>query len=324
MQHCWPFPSSQQIKAAFASMSNMTNNRTLSSLMQNSTPELKQLKDTTNLLDNNSKQAPALPGAQAPAIQTTSQLLSAAQLAAQNSQLPIQPTLSAQEANNQSTTNQQQQLTKETNGQHQAKPIKVDQPVLLNSNNVSDLINNATSNLKASKKEEVEDINIEDDEPTIEDEEIDAVDDVNDSGEDDSTTLKMKLKQQQQQQRHALRRSAFSDPRCMDPKLLSTNLAKFQSQLNSNNMISAALSQLVNTKQVMAAAVASLTGHYGPDSPPSGSLKSPNSTASATTLPSDDSPNSSFNSISIAGSLKKRRKYSSYSIAEILHEPADV
>jgi len=310
---CWSFPNSQQIKAAFASMTNMANNnRTLGSLMQNSTPELKQLKDTTNLLDN--KSPTTLPtSAQSTNLTQTAPLLNVAQLAAQSFALPPlqqQPpstTLPQAEANHQVSTNVQQ-TNKESNGQ---KAMKVDTPLLnnvtnlINSNLMSNTINNTTNitinnTIKfapTTKKEEVvEDINIEDDEPTI-DEEIEPVDDVNDSGEDDSTTLKLKLKQHQQR---ILRRSAFSDP-----KLLTSSLAKF----SSNNMISA-LSQLVNNKQAMAAAVANLTAYGHTDS----TLKSPNST----TLTNDDSPNSS------AGSQKKRRKYSSYSIAEILHDPTDL
>lgn len=303
MQHCWPFPNSmQQIKAAFASMSNIASNRTLG--LMPSTPELKQLKDTPNLLDK-------------PALTSNSQssaLPNVAQLAQQSS--PPATSLPADGGNLQATTNQQ--LTKETNGAN--KQMKLDPPLLLNNlANLSSLNSTLNSNClnNKSKKDEVEDINIEDDEPTIEDEEIDAVDDIGgDSGEDESTTLKQKLKQQHQR---ALRRSAFSDP-----KSISSQLAKFNNHLNSDMMISA-LSQLVSTKQARTAAMA-LSNNSGPDSPPSGSLKSPNSTASATTLPGsgEDSPNSSFNSISIAGSLKKRRKYSSYSIAEILNEPGDV
>ena len=309
MQHCWPFPNSmQQIKAAFASMSNIASNRTLG--LQN-TPELKQLKDTTNLLDK-------------PALSSNSQsstLPNVAQLAAQASpSLPLQATSLPQEAANLQTT---APLTKETNGTSQIKQMKVDPPLLLNNlanlSNLSNLTNlaNLNSALNSNclnkslcKKDEVEDINIEDDEP-IEDEEIDAVDDIGgDSGEDDSATLKQKLKQQQR----ASRRSAFSDPKI-------SRLAKYKSSLHSD-VLSAAISHL---KKQQTAAMA-LGNNSGPDSPPSGSLKSPNSTTSATTLPGsgDDSPNSSFNSISIAGSLKKRRKYSSYSIAEILNEPGDV
>ena len=316
MQHCWPFPNSmQQIKAAFASMSNIASNRTLG-LMPN-TSELKQLKDTSNLLDKpvltSNNQSSALPNV--------------AQLAQQSSpSLPLPASSLPQDAANlQATTNQQLTNSKETNGANPIKQMKLDPPLLLNNlanlNNLTNLTNlNSTLNSNClnkslCKKDEVEDINIEDDEPTIEDEEIDAVDDIGgDSGEDDSTTLKQKLKQQHQR---ALRRSAFSDP-----KSISSQLAKFQNHLNSDMMISA-LSQLVGTKQARTAAMA-LSNNSGPDSPPSGSLKSPNSTASATTLPGsgEDSPNSSFNSISIAGS--KRRKYSTYSIAEILNEPGDV
>lgn len=328
----------------------MTNNRTLSGLMQTTTPELKQLKDTTNLLDN--KQTSVLPN-QTPTNLPTTQLLNAAQLAAQNNVLTnlqqatnLTPTTNSLQTTNQpkqpiQSTQQQQttQINKEsTNGQNQMnKSTKLDTAtttpsVLMNNNNVSNLINNNNvtnliMNLNAtntipkspSKKEEIEDINIEDDEPTIEDEEIDAVDDIGgDSGEDDNITLKMKLKQQQQ--RILQCRSAFNEPK----RLNNTNnlAAKFNNIFTSNNLISQ-LSQM-NTKQAMAAVV-SLTNnhHYGLDSPPSSSLKSPNSTS--TTLPSsDDSPNSSFNSNSIAGSHKKRRKYMSYSIAELLQDKSDI
>ena len=306
-------------------MTNMANNRTLG-LGQTNT-ELKQLKDTTNLLDNKQQNL----------LQTTTTLpthlptnaaqlnLQATALAAQNSTLPLQATQlqQVQNALKQQTTNQLIN-NKETNN-NQLKSIKLEPPILLNNNltNLTNLSANLINNnncLIDTKKEvnEVEDINIEDDEPTIEDEEIDAIDDLGNSEEDDSTTLKQKLKQQQ---RILLRRSAFSDP-----KSLTSQLAKLNNHINSST-ISAALNQFVNKKKSMhsfTANVANLTNKE-PISP-NGSIKSPNSTASATTLPSgDDSPNSSFNSISIAGSLKKRRKYSTIlSIDDILQKPNDV
>lgn len=306
MQHCWPFPNSmQQIKAAFASMSNIASNRTLGLGLPN-TPELKQLKDTTNLLDK-------------PALSSNNQsstLPNVAQLAAQaTASLPLPVTSLPQQAAN-LPTNQQLTNSKETNGTNQIKQMKLDQPLLLNNlanlASLNSALNSNSLNKSLCKKDEVEDINIEDDEP-IEDEEIDAVDDIGgDSGEDDSTTLKQKLKQQHHR---PLRKSAFVDPK------VSRHLTKFSNSLNAD-LISAAIRDFSKSRT----ATIALGNHSGPDSPPSGSLKSPNSTTSATTLPGsgDDSPNSSFNSISIAGSLKKRRKYSSYSIAEILNEPGDV
>lgn len=339
----WSFPSQQSIKAAFASMTNMASNRALG-LMQGT--ELKQLKDTTNLLDNkanllsNTSQStavlPHLPNAAQLNIQTALNQNNTLSLQAnQQTQETIQQQLQQQQ---QQTTNNAQQLTisKDATSNQQSKTIKLEPPVNLLNNvnlaNLANLTNNKNSSLSTNnlinntinnnKKEinVVEDINIEDDEPIIEDEEIDAVDDLGNSEEDDSTSLKQRLKQQQQRN-NLLRRSAFSDP-----KVITSHLAKFNSHLNSTNMISA-LNQIVNTKHAMAAAVASLTnGSHSPNG--DGSIKSPNSTASATTLPTsgDDSPNSSFNSISIAGSLKKRRKYSTIlSIDDILqNKPNDI